>query len=130
MSCERFLVFIHTDSRYVLTRHLHQNQIIYPEPPDTPELGKFRGEPVYPRSAVVDLKSSENWLRSEGRVVKAGCQPLKMVKARSGTVNKLREIETLKTAGAGNGEVMQGLYARGQTEMYVPPPVIDVSFIF
>ncbi|KDQ25687.1 hypothetical protein PLEOSDRAFT_51943 [Pleurotus ostreatus PC15] len=110
---------------YVLTRHLHQNQIIYPEPPDTPELGKFRGEPVYPRSAVVDLKSSENWLRSEGRVVKAGCQPLKMVKARSGTVNKLREIETLKTAGAGNGEVMQGLYARGQTEMYVPPPVID-----
>ncbi|KAF9493604.1 Rad4-domain-containing protein [Pleurotus eryngii] len=110
---------------YVLTRHLHQNQIIYPEPPDTPELGKFRGEPVYPRSAVVDLKSSESWLRSEGRVVKAGCQPLKMVKARSGTVNKLREIETLKTAGTGNGEVMQGLYARGQTEMYVPPPVID-----
>ncbi|KAL4261573.1 XPC family protein [Pleurotus pulmonarius] len=110
---------------YVLTRHLHQNQMIYPEPPDTPELGKFRGEPVYPRSAVVDLKSSENWLRSEGRVVKAGCQPLKMVKARSGTVNKLREIETLKTAGAGNGEVMQGLYARGQTEVYVPPPVID-----
>jgi hypothetical protein len=23
---------------------------------------------------------------------------------------------------------MQGLYAKGQTELYIPPPVVDVSF--
>ncbi|KAF9448723.1 Rad4-domain-containing protein [Macrolepiota fuliginosa MF-IS2] len=115
---------------YVLVRHLKQNETIHPPPPTTPELGKFRGEPVYPRSAVVSLKTAENWMRSEGRTVKAGEQPLKMIKVRAGTVNKLRELEVLKEAGASGkgeppGEAMQGLYARSQTESYVPDPVID-----
>ncbi|KAG5646006.1 hypothetical protein DXG03_004608 [Asterophora parasitica] len=115
---------------YVLTRHLKQNQVIYPAPPDTPEVGKFRGEPVYPRSSVVSLKTAENWLRSEGRMVKTGCQALKMVKIRSGTINRMRELEVmkdeLKEAGA-SGETMQGLYARNQTEPYRPDPVVDVG---
>ncbi|KAF5360558.1 hypothetical protein D9756_005054 [Leucocoprinus leucothites] len=115
---------------YVLLRHLKQNETIHPPPPSTPELGKFRGEPVYPRSAVVSLKTAENWMRSEGRTVKAGEQPLKMIKVRAGTVNKLRELEVIKEAGASGeggppGDVMQGLYARSQTEVYVPDPVID-----
>ncbi|RDB14699.1 DNA repair protein rhp41 [Hypsizygus marmoreus] len=120
---------------YVLSRHLKQTQVINPPPPDTPELGKFRGEPVYPRSSVVSLKTAENWMRSEGRTVKEGCQPLKMVKLRAGTIGKMRELEVLRDelreAGAGggegsaNGEMMQGLYARSQTEMYKPDPVID-----
>lgn len=119
---------------YVLTRHLKQNETIHPPPPATSELGKFRGEPVYPRSAVMSLKTAENWMRSEGRTIKAGEQPLKMVKVRAGTVNKLRELEVLKEAGTSGeggsaGEVMQGLYARSQTELYVPDPVIDVSTV-
>ncbi|TFK63043.1 Rad4-domain-containing protein [Pluteus cervinus] len=118
---------------YVLTRHLKQNQTLHPPPPETRELGKFRGEPVYSRSAVVSLKTSENWLRSEGRMIKSGCQPLKFVKLRPGTVNRMRELEVLKDGlkeagssdGANGGEMMQGLYARNQTEIYQPPPVID-----
>jgi xeroderma pigmentosum group C-complementing protein len=79
----------------------------------------------------VYLKSAENWMRSEGRVVKTGEQPLKMIKIRAGTVNKFRELEVLKKAGtSGEGgpssEAMQGMYARSQTEPYVPDPVINV----
>ncbi|KAF9465269.1 hypothetical protein BDZ94DRAFT_1160286 [Collybia nuda] len=124
---------------YVLTRHLKQTQVIDPPPPDTKEIGKFRGEPVYPRSSVVSLKTAENWMRSEGRIVKEGCQALKFVKVRAGTVGKMRELEVLKdelrAAGEsskdglnGNtpsGEIMQGLYSRKQTESYVPDPVVD-----
>ncbi|KAG6843606.1 hypothetical protein H0H87_002651, partial [Tephrocybe sp. NHM501043] len=114
---------------YALARHLKQNQVIHP--PDTSEIGKFRGEAVYPRSAVVPLKTAENWMRSEGRMISEGQQPLKMVKIRAGTINRMRELEVmkdeLKEAGdpGGLAETMQGLYARNQTEPYLPDPVID-----
>jgi xeroderma pigmentosum group C-complementing protein len=75
-------------------------------------------------------------MRSEGRAVKEGMQPLKFNKVRAGTVNRMRELEILKDglrdAGEGSGtgpaegEVMQGLYGRSQTEPYVPDPVVDV----
>ncbi|KAJ3992768.1 hypothetical protein F5050DRAFT_1811150 [Lentinula boryana] len=165
---------------YVLTRHLKQNETIYPPPgpalgtgtgastprnhlgsrSHTPELGKFRGEPVYPRSSVVSLKTPENWLRSEGRSIREGEVPMKYVKLRASTIGRRREIEMIKegmkdmqertkvqevngvigihvdelgseeragTPGRANagGEIMQGLYARNQTELYVPDPVID-----
>ncbi|KAK0202067.1 hypothetical protein DFS33DRAFT_1386353 [Desarmillaria ectypa] len=117
---------------YVLTRHLKQTEAIHPPPPDTPELGKFRGEPVYPRSSVVSLKTAENWLRSEGRSVREGVQPMKMVKSRPGTIGRMRELEILKDSLREAGEtaddqarVMHGLYARSQTELYVPKPVVD-----
>lgn len=76
-------------------------------------------------------------------MIKPGEQPMKMVKFRAGTVNKMREVEALKdelkVAGEGNGEgsstgagtaageVMQGMYAYSQTMPYVPAPVVDVS---
>ncbi|KAL0069143.1 hypothetical protein AAF712_003829 [Marasmius tenuissimus] len=122
---------------YVLMRHLKQTETIYPPPPETLELGRFRGESVYSRSSVVSLKTAENWLRSEGRSVKAGEQPMKLVKMRASTVNRQREIELLKeglseagaststVANGSDGEVMQGLYARRQTEMFVPDPVVE-----
>ncbi|KAJ6583977.1 hypothetical protein DFH09DRAFT_1260163 [Mycena vulgaris] len=135
---------------YVLPRHLIQTETIHPPPPQTRELGKFRGEPVYPRSAVVSLKTADNWMRSEGRQVKEGEQPLKLVKMRATTIWRMREVEVLReglrVAGeqaeveaAANGdepdatqtgkepenEVMQGLYALSQTEPYVPAPVVD-----
>lgn len=128
--------------RYVLERHLKQTETIYPPPPMTVELGKFKGEPVYPRSAVVSLKSAENWLRTVGRTIKEGEQPMKSVKVRPSTVNKMRELDMLKdelrvagardsTSGEGSstiaGEAMQGLYAYSQTELYVPDAVVDVS---
>lgn len=95
---------------------------------------------MYPRSSVVSLKTSENWMRNMGRVVREGEQPMKMVKVRAGTVNRMREIEALKddlkvagydnsTAGTPNSgpEVLQGLYAYSQTVPYIPEPVVNVS---
>ena len=75
----------------------------------------------------------------QGRNVREGCQPMKWVKQRAVTVNKKRAIEMalagqkdLQVAGEGGGtgsekDVMQGLYAVSQTELYVPIPVLDVS---
>src|ERR1700761_3975720 len=74
---------------YVLERHLLRDQIISQ---DAPELGTFRGEPVYSRSHVLQLKAAENWMRS-GRVVCAGEQPLKYVKQRAATLSRRRELE-------------------------------------
>jgi hypothetical protein len=110
--------------RYILPRHLHANEVIHP----LTSIGSFKGEPVYSRSSLITLKAAENWIRS-GRVVKQGEQPMKTVKARVGTVGRMREVNTLKEAGegAGKAEVMQGLYACRQTEPYKAPPVLDVG---
>ena len=101
---------------------------------------------MYPRSSVVSLKTAENWMRNSGRTVIAGSQPMKMVKLRAGTVNRMRELEVLKdelkVAGqdSPNGQdegssstaeaIMQGLYAYSQTEPYIPDPVVDVGLVF
>ncbi|KAI0032580.1 hypothetical protein K488DRAFT_49600 [Vararia minispora EC-137] len=110
---------------YVLERHLRKDQVITP---DTPELGKFRGEPVYARSSVLDLKAAVNWMR-RGRSIRPGEQPLKWVKQRAVTISRKRELEVLKDMGPGassdGAEQMQGLYAERQTEQYQAPPVID-----
>jgi hypothetical protein len=111
---------------YVLERHLLRDQVISQ---DAHELGKFRGESVYSRSQVLQLKAAENWMR-QGRVVRAGEQPLKYVKQRAATLNRRRELEIRADAeGASGGSgVMQGLYSEAQTEKYTPPPVVDVRF--
>lgn len=83
-------------------------------------------------------------MRNTGRTIKEGEQPMKMIKLRAGTVNRMRELEVLKDelreagqaspAGEGSStagaEIMQGLYAYSQTEPYVPEPVVDVSKAF
>ncbi|KAI0688320.1 hypothetical protein BC835DRAFT_1373054 [Cytidiella melzeri] len=121
---------------YVLERHLKRDEVIYP----LVELGKFRGEPVYPRSSVVTLKTAETWMR-QGRKVREGCQPMKWVKQHAVTVNKKRAIEMamadrngdgLAVAGEDQGpgfssekDVMQAMYAENQTELYRPDPILD-----
>ena len=110
---------------YVLERHIRKDQTIAP---GTSELGRFRGDPVYSRSSVLGLKAAENWMR-RGRTIKPGEQPLKFVKQRAMTIGRKRELEVLREAGSAgtSGEVMQGLYSEQQTELYQPPPIIDVS---
>lgn len=115
---------------YVLERHLRREQVVHP----AITIGTFRGEAVYPRGNVVELKTAENWMRSEGREVKNGEQPMKMVKIRASTVRRKREVEVamMEMADRGGGSsdengVMQGLYAEWQTKFYEPPPVIDVG---
>lgn len=73
---------------YALARHLKRDEVV--DPPV--EIGKFRGESVYLRGNVLQLKTAENWMR-QGRTVVAGAQPLKWVKQRAVTVNKKRAIE-------------------------------------
>lgn len=80
---------------------------------------------MYARSAVVKLKSRENF-RREGKVVKEGEAPLKLVKKRNATIGKMR-IENAAVI-EGREVEKQELFAEFQTVMYVAPPVVDVSF--
>lgn len=121
-------------SLYALQRHLKQNEVIHP----MTELGKFRGEPVYARTNVHELKTAENWMR-RGRVIRTGCQAMKWVKQRASTVTRRREIEAALERGREDAlkqgidkpvsELLQGLYSEAQTDIYRPPPVLDVSGI-
>lgn len=105
-----------------MTRHLRRDEVIYP----LHEIGKFRGEPVYPRANVQRLKAAEGWMR-EGRMISMGQQPLKRVKARATTIERKRMLEVAKMAKTDDQEEdQQGLYAKWQTEPYVPEPVVDV----
>ncbi|KAJ1310087.1 hypothetical protein OPQ81_006835 [Rhizoctonia solani] len=102
---------------YALERHLRRDEAIYPRT----EIAHFRGEPVFPRRNVLSLKPAEGWMR-QGRILRQGMQPIKMAKARASTVRKKRELELRRED---EGEVMVGMYAEWQTELYKPPPVIN-----
>ncbi|GAA5881496.1 hypothetical protein JCM3774_000136 [Rhodotorula dairenensis] len=105
---------------YVLEQHLHRDEALRP---GSKSLGLFKGEfPIFRRSDVVNVRSTENWYRT-GRVVKPAEIPMKFVKQRAVTIHRRREEELAKMDG---GEVdEQPLYAEEQTETYVPPPVVD-----
>ena len=105
--------------RFVLARHLKREEVV---PASTRQLGLFRGDPVYPRAAVLSVKAAEAWMR-EGMAVKEGEQPLKNVKQRAVTINK-RRIQELALQ-EGQEPIMQGLYSRSQTEPIIPPPIVN-----
>jgi len=107
-----------TDSRYVLERHLKREEVIQPKR----EIGRFRGEPVYRRQNVLSCKTAENWMRI-GRKVKDRQEPLKWVKQRAVTIQK-RRAQELAMQESGES-IQQGLYAQHQTEVYIPPPIVD-----
>lgn len=64
---------------YALKRHLLKFEAIYP--PTAVPLGQVHGEDVYARVCVVDLHTKEAWLK-EGKSLRAGQEPYKIVKAR------------------------------------------------
>jgi xeroderma pigmentosum group C-complementing protein len=105
---------------YALERHLRKDEAIHPRT----EIAHFRGEPVFPRQNVLSLKPADGWMR-QGRVLRTGVQPLKEAKARASTVRKKRELEMRREEEG--GDVMVGMYAHWQTDLYTPPPVVDVS---
>ncbi|EFR04544.1 DNA repair protein rhp42 [Nannizzia gypsea CBS 118893] len=83
---------------------------------------KKKEEKVYKRSDVVRCLSAESW-HKEGRKIKMGETPLKLVPIRAVTLNRKREVDELHRE---TGEKpMQGLYARYQTEFIIPPPIKD-----
>ncbi len=98
---------------YALSRHLLKFEAIYP--PEAPPLGYIKSEPIYARECVHTLHCRVTWLK-EGRMVKIGQEPYKIVKARpkwdrmSGTVIKDKPLE---------------IFGKWQTEIYTPPPAKD-----
>ncbi|KAI5854252.1 hypothetical protein BZA05DRAFT_393668 [Tricharina praecox] len=110
----------------VLERHLKREEAIIPGKGHARTFTSGKGdkkleEKVYNRADVAVCKAVENWYR-EGRTVKVGEQPLKMVKRRAVTLARKREIEEKQREGE---TAMQGLYAEFQTELYIPPPIED-----
>ena len=103
----------------MLERHLKREEVILPKR----EVGRFKGELVYRRGNVLSCKTAENWMRM-GRRVKDKQEPLKWVKQRAVTLQKRRAQEL--AVQEGQDPIQQGLYAESQTEVYRPPPIVDV----
>jgi len=95
---------------YVLQRHLLKFEAIYPS--DAPTLGFIKGEPVYARECVHILNGRTAWLK-EGRVVKIGEEPYKIVKARP---------KWDKMSGCKKSDEPLDLFGHWQTELYKPKP--------
>ena len=95
---------------YTLERDLLKYQAIYPA--DAPIAGSFRENRVYYKENVVELHTRENWLK-EGRVIIKGSVVYKLARGRTkpgADTEQERKIE---------------LFGKWQTEIYVPPPVVD-----
>lgn len=112
-------------TKYVLERHLRREEAILPgsAPVKTFQTGKgkkSRIEPVYLREHVVSCRTAESW-HKEGRRVKIGECPMKMVPVRAVTLARKREVE--EASRDGGEKLKQGLYGWDQTEWIIPPPI-------
>ncbi|CAI7658250.1 unnamed protein product [Penicillium glandicola] len=109
---------------YALERHIRRNEVIHPKRIiGHVGLGKSTArseisEPVYRRSDVHIVRSSDKWYRL-GRDVKVGEQPLKHVAASRNKGGGISDDEDE------NEPQETTLYAEFQTEIYVPPPVVQ-----
>jgi xeroderma pigmentosum group C-complementing protein len=107
---------------YVLERHLRRNEVIHPRR----EVGKAsvgagdkkKLESVFRRRDVHFCRTADAWYR-RGRDVREGMEPLKYAAPR----NRL-EREELDPEDE-ESEAGLALFADYQTELYVPPPVVN-----
>ncbi|PSK33935.1 hypothetical protein B9Z65_8261 [Elsinoe australis] len=110
---------------FVLERHLRREEAIPPwaKPVKSFKAGKgdkAEEEPVYRRSDVLLCKTAESW-HKEGREIKMGEQPMKLVPMRAVTTMRKREMEEVERE---TGEkAKQGLFSRDQTDWIIPPPI-------
>ncbi|KAL8792716.1 MAG: hypothetical protein Q9195_004691 [Heterodermia aff. obscurata] len=114
-----------TSADYVLERHLRREEALLPgaEPVKTFTTGKgdsAKEEPVYLRKDVMVCRTGESW-HKEGRQIKLGETPMKMVPVRAVTLTRKREVEEAQREGG--EKLKQGLYAWDQTEWIIPPPI-------
>ena len=114
-----------TSATYALERHLRREEAIHPDakPVKTFKTGKgdnAKEEPVFLRTNVMICRTGESW-HKEGRQIRVGEKPMKMVPVRAVTMNRKREVEEAQREG---GErLMQGMYSRDQTDWIIPPPI-------
>ena len=122
---EDTLQFYKTSADFVLERHLRREEAIKPASKSVRTFVSGKGEdvkeePVYRRQDIETCRTGESW-HKEGRAVKPGEQPMKMVPIRAVTLTRKREVEE---AERDSGEKQkQGLYARYQTDWIIPPPI-------
>jgi xeroderma pigmentosum group C-complementing protein len=109
---------------YVLERHLKHNEVIHPmEPNGKVNVGTGMNpklEPIYRRKDVHIVRSADKWYRM-GQDVIDGEQPLKHAKLKKG---RRLSIDLNMDADEQQEEIGAGLYAKFQTKLYVPPPVV------
>ncbi len=105
---------------YVLERHLRKNEVIYPKAPcGTLNLRtKENVVEVFKRENVKALKSARAWYML-GRVVKSGEKPLKIVNKED------IKDESVTEANLPNENYIGNLYAAFQTDLYIPPQIIN-----
>lgn len=111
-------------AEYVLERHLRREEALRPgsNPVKTFATGKgdkAKEEPVYRRSDVEVCRTSESW-HKEGRAVKPGEFPMKLVPVRAVTLTRKREVQEAERDGE---KLKQGLYALHQTDWIIPTPI-------
>ena len=112
-------------AKFVLERHLRREEALRPgsQPVKTFTTGKgekAKEEPVYRREDIEVCRTGESW-HKEGRAIKEGELPMKMVPIRAVTLTRKREVEE---AERDSGEKLkQGLYSWDQTDWIIPPPI-------
>jgi xeroderma pigmentosum group C-complementing protein len=102
---------------YALRRHLLKFESIYPA--DVQPAGEFRGEPIYPRSAVYTLHSAQQW-RREARTVRIDEEPYKIVQARPPMCVPKEKIPP--------GDRPLPIFGIWQTDEFVPPSAENVCY--
>ncbi|BDD56162.1 hypothetical protein MPDQ_000974 [Monascus purpureus] len=116
---------LRASTEFVLERFLRREEAIRPGAKHvrtftTGKGDKAKEEKIFKRSDVLKCFSAESW-HKEGRRVKAGEAPLKLVPIRAVTLLRKREVDEMERE---TGEKpKQGLYAKHQTEYIIPDPI-------
>lgn len=114
-------------AEFVLEQHLRREEAIVPGAKPVKQFTAGKGDkakehPVYRRKDVLPCKTVESW-HKEGRAIKVGQQPMKLVPMRAVTLIRKREMEDAQRE---TGEKLkQGLYSVNQTDWIIPPPIKD-----
>ncbi|CAF0988388.1 unnamed protein product [Rotaria sordida] len=98
---------------YVLKSKLLKFEGIYPN--DTPPIGWFKEEPIYPRENIHILRSKQTWLK-EARQVNQGEEPYKIVDGRIKNIDRKMGV-TIRPE--------LELFGEWQTSDYIPPVAKD-----
>ncbi|KAG5519452.1 hypothetical protein PMAC_002079 [Pneumocystis sp. 'macacae'] len=106
---------------FIIERHLKREQIISSKKPCSYVTIKVNGnqvkEPIFYRKDIITVLSAGKWYQ-RGRKIKFGEQPMKIVP-------KYKEFALQNESESTIKHNTIGLYSESQTELYIPPPVVN-----
>ncbi|KAJ1556876.1 hypothetical protein HK096_010328, partial [Nowakowskiella sp. JEL0078] len=108
---------------YALERHLLAREAIYPTGIRA-ELGKFKGEPVYPRANVVPLCTARDW-EKRGFEVLAGSEPVKIEKKRKFGGKGKGKVDNSAMEIDDENDGVAHLFGQWQVKDYIAPELVD-----